>query len=144
MVNITLAITMQKMAKINALVTKKEACETIGCVSIICSDKTGTLTQNKMMVEVAYVDGKYIDNNDYHSNSYFEENCIVNSTADIEKDEKDYKYIGSATECALLLYHRNKDYNKFRKEVNLVSQVPFNSDKKRMSSLINMKNNGVF
>ena len=92
MVNITLAITMQKMAKINALVTKKEACETIGCVSVICSDKTGTLTQNKMMVEVAYVDGKYIDNNDYHSNSYFEENCIVNSTADIEKDEKDYKY----------------------------------------------------
>lgn len=144
MVNITLAITMQKMAKINALVTKKEACETIGCVSVICSDKTGTLTQNKMMVKVAYVDGKYIDNNDYHSNSYFEENCIVNSTADIEKDEKDYKYIGSATECALLLYHRNKDYNKFRKEVNLVSQVPFNSDKKRMSSLINMENNGVF
>ncbi|CEO08754.1 calcium-translocating P-type ATPase, PMCA-type [Paraclostridium sordellii] len=144
MVNITLAITMQKMAKINALVTKKEACETIGCVSVICSDKTGTLTQNKMMVEVAYIDGKYIDNNDYHSNSYFEENCIVNSTADIEKDEKDYKYIGSATECALLLYHRNKDYNKFRKEVNLVSQVPFNSDKKRMSSLINMEDNGVF
>ncbi|WP_162541592.1 HAD-IC family P-type ATPase, partial [Acinetobacter baumannii] len=60
MINITLAITMQKMAKINALVTKKEACETIGSVSVICSDKTGTLTQNKMMVEVAYVDGKYI------------------------------------------------------------------------------------
>ena len=144
MVNITLAITMQKMAKINALVTKKEACETIGCVSVICSDKTGTLTQNKMMVEVAYIDGKYIDSSEYHSNSYFEENCIVNSTADIEKEDKDYKYIGSATECALLLYHRNKDYNKFRKEVNLVSQVPFNSDKKRMSSLINMEDNGVF
>ncbi|CEK29895.1 calcium-transporting ATPase [[Clostridium] sordellii] len=144
MVNITLAITMQKMAKINALVTKKEACETIGCVSVICSDKTGTLTQNKMMVEVAYIDGKYIDSSEYNSNSYFEENCIVNSTADIEKEDKDYKYIGSATECALLLYHRNKDYNKFRKEVNLVSQVPFNSDKKRMSSLINMEDNGVF
>ena len=144
MVNITLAITMQKMAKINALVTKKEACETIGCVSVICSDKTGTLTQNKMMVEVAYIDGKYINSSEYHSNSYFEENCIVNSTADIEKEDKDYKYIGSATECALLLYHRNKDYNKFRKEVNLVSQVPFNSDKKRMSSLINMEDNGVF
>ena len=48
MINMTLAITMQKMAKINALVTKKEACETIGSVSVICSDKTGTLTQNKM------------------------------------------------------------------------------------------------
>ena len=131
MVNITLAITMQKMAKINALVTKKEACETIGCVSVICSDKTGTLTQNKMMVEVAYVDGKYIDTSEYKSNSYFEENCIVNSTADIEKEENSYKYIGSATECALLLYHRNKDYNKLRKETNLISQIPFSSDKKK-------------
>ena len=144
MVNITLAITMQKMAKINALVTKKEACETIGCVSVICSDKTGTLTQNKMMVEVAYVDGKYIDTSEYKSNSYFEENCIVNSTADIEKEENSYKYIGSATECALLLYHRNKDYNKLRKETNLISQIPFSSDKKRMSSLINKEGYGVF
>ncbi|MGL5755884.1 MAG: calcium-translocating P-type ATPase, PMCA-type [Paraclostridium sp.] len=144
MVNITLAITMQKMAKINALVTQKEACETIGCVSVICSDKTGTLTQNKMMVEVAYIDGRYIESSEYHSNSYFEENCIVNSTADIEKEDKDYKYIGSATECALLLYHRNKDYNILRKEINLVSQVPFNSDKKRMSSLINTEDRGVF
>ncbi|MGL5314105.1 MAG: calcium-translocating P-type ATPase, PMCA-type [Peptostreptococcaceae bacterium] len=136
MINITLAITMQKMAKINALVTKKEACETIGCVSVICSDKTGTLTQNKMMVEVAYVDGKYIENGKYDSYSYFEENCIVNSTADIEKDVNSYKYIGSATECALLLYHNDKDYNEFRKNTNLLSQIPFSSEKKRMSSLI--------
>ncbi|MGL6107470.1 cation-translocating P-type ATPase [Romboutsia sp.] len=136
MINITLAITMQKMAKINALVTKKEACETIGCISVICSDKTGTLTQNKMMVEVAYVDGKYIKDENYISNSYFEKNCIVNSTADIEKENRSYKYIGSATECALLLYHKDKDYNKIRKNTNLISQVPFTSEKKRMSSLI--------
>ena len=71
MVNITLAITMQKMAKINALVTKKEACETIGCVSVICSDKTGTLTQNKMKVEVAYVDGDYIKDCDYKSSMVY-------------------------------------------------------------------------
>ena len=131
MVNITLAITMQKMAKINALVTKKEACETIGCVSVICSDKTGTLTQNKMKVEVAYIDGKYIDNEEYESHSYFEENCLVNSTADIEKEDKSYKYIGSATECALLLYHNSKDYIQFRKDTKLLSQVPFSSDKKK-------------
>lgn len=136
MVNITLAITMQKMAKINALVTKKEACETIGCVSVICSDKTGTLTQNKMKVDVAYVDGKYIDSSKYVSNSYFEENCIINSTSDIEKEGNSYKYIGSATECALLLYHNDKNYNQFRKSTNLLSQIPFNSEKKRMSSLI--------
>ena len=136
MVNITLAITMQKMAKINALVTKKEACETIGCVSVICSDKTGTLTQNKMKVDVAYVDGKYVDSSKYVSNSYFEENCLINSTSDIEKEGDSYKYIGSATECALLLYHNDKNYNQFRKNTNLLSQTPFNSEKKRMSSLI--------
>lgn len=144
MVNITLAITMQKMAKINALVTKKEACETIGCVSVICSDKTGTLTQNKMKVEVAYIDGKYIDNEEYESHSYFEENCLVNSTADIEKEDKSYKYIGSATECALLLYHNSKDYIQFRKDTKLLSQVPFSSDKKRMSSLIDIDGNEIF
>lgn len=144
MVNITLAITMQKMAKINALVTKKEACETIGCVSVICSDKTGTLTQNKMKVEVAYIDGKYIYNEEYESHSYFEENCLVNSTADIEKEDKSYKYIGSATECALLLYHNTKDYIQFRKDTKLLSQVPFSSDKKRMSSLIDIDGNEIF
>lgn len=144
MVNITLAITMQKMAKINALVTKKEACETIGCVSVICSDKTGTLTKNKMVVEVAYIDGKYINSKGYRSYSYFEENCIVNSTADIEKVDESYKYIGSATECALLLYHIDKNYKSFRRDTNLLSQVPFSSEKKRMSSLIDIENKGIF
>lgn len=143
MVNITLAITMQKMAKINALVTKKEACETIGCVSVICSDKTGTLTQNKMKVEVAYVDGKYIRDCNYESHSFFEENCLSNSTADIEKEDKSYKYIGSATECALLLFHNNKDYVDFRRNTKLVSQIPFSSEKKRMSSLIEVNQRNV-
>ncbi len=140
---ITLAITMQKMAKINALVTKKEACETIGCVSVICSDKTGTLTQNKMKVEVAYVDGKYIRDCNYESHSFFEENCLSNSTADIEKEDKSYKYIGSATECALLLFHNNKDYVDFRRNTKLVSQIPFSSEKKRMSSLIEVNQRNV-
>ena len=143
MVNITLAITMQKMAKINALVTKKEACETIGCISVICSDKTGTLTQNKMKVVVAYVDGGYIDNENYDSNSYFEENCLTNSTANIQKEDKSYKYIGSATECALLLYHKQKDYVKFRNSTRILSQMPFSSEKKRMTSLIQKKNNNI-
>ncbi len=135
MINMTLAITMQKMAKINALVTKKEACETIGSVSVICSDKTGTLTQNRMTVEVAYIDGRYVESKDVKNNSYFNENCTINSTADIEHNNGETKYIGSATECALLLYN-NDDYRKIRKESNIVAQNQFTSDKKRMTSVI--------
>ncbi|HSQ88205.1 calcium-translocating P-type ATPase, PMCA-type [Romboutsia sp.] len=141
MINMTLAITMQKMAKINALVTKKEACETIGSVSVICSDKTGTLTQNRMTVEVVYIDGRYVENKDAKNNSYFNENCTINSTADIENHNEEIKYIGSATECALLLYN-NDDYRKIRKESNIVVQNQFTSDKKRMTSIIE-KNDGL-
>lgn len=135
MINMTLAITMQKMAKINALVTKKEACETIGSISVICSDKTGTLTQNRMTVEKVYLDGKYI-NKDEASNSYFLENCTVNSTADIELIGQEYKYIGSATECALLLYCKDKDYTEIRKKTKVITQIPFSSINKKMSSVI--------
>ncbi|HBG3660617.1 TPA: HAD-IC family P-type ATPase, partial [Clostridioides difficile] len=130
MINMTLAITMQKMAKINALVTKKEACETIGSVSVICSDKTGTLTENRMTVEVAYVDGRYIESSEEEINSYFEENCMINSTADVEHNDGDIKYLGSATECALLLYYKNVDYRQVRKNSNIVAQNPFTSDSK--------------
>lgn len=135
MINMTLAITMQKMAKINALVTKKEACETIGSISVICSDKTGTLTQNRMTVEKVYLDGKFI-NADEASNSYFLENCTVNSTADIEVIGQEYKYIGSATECALLLYCEDKNYTEIRKTTKVITQIPFSSMNKKMSSVI--------
>jgi len=86
MINMTLAITMQKMAKINALVIKKEACETIGSVSVICSDKTGTLTQNRMTVEKVYLNGKFKSRDELSDrNNYFLDNCIVNSTAEYRK-----------------------------------------------------------
>lgn len=128
MINMTLAITMQKMAKINALVTKKEACETIGSVSVICSDKTGTLTQNRMTVEEIAIEGMY-----------FLENCLINSTADIEIDkESNVKYMGSATECALLLKHKDKDYNKARQNANIIDQEQFSSATKQMSTTISL------
>lgn len=136
LINMTLAVSMNKMAKINALVVKKEACETIGAVSVICSDKTGTLTQNRMTVEVVYNDGNYVKTNEYKSNSYFLENCLLNSTADIEVIENGYKYLGSATECALLVYNKEKDYRIVREEADIVIQKPFNSELKRMTTLI--------
>ncbi len=140
MINMTLAITMQKMAKINALVTKKEACETIGSISVICSDKTGTLTQNRMTVETVYVDGDYVARPIQNSPSLFDANCLLNGTADIEKEGNEYKYLGSATECALLLYYKERDYKAERKAAEIVTQVPFDSKLKRMTTLI--KQNG--
>jgi len=137
MINMTLAITMQKMAKINALVTKKEACETIGSVSVICSDKTGTLTQNRMTVEKVYLNGKFRERGELsESNNYFIDNCLVNSTADIEKDDSEVKYLGSATECALLLYNDACDYVQERQNANIAHQIPFSSKNKRMSTVI--------
>lgn len=136
MINMTLAITMQKMAKINALVTKKEACETIGSISVICSDKTGTLTQNRMTVETVYVAGDYVAQSPKGTTCMFDLNCLLNGTADIEQDGTEFKYLGSATECALLLYYRNRDYREERKNAHIYSQIPFDSKLKRMSTII--------
>lgn len=136
MVNMTLAITMQKMAKINALVTKKEACETIGSVSVICSDKTGTLTQNRMTVEKVYLNGRFIETNQLSNDGYFIDNCIVNSTADIQKENGIYHYFGSATECALLVLNEKSNYRALRQSKKIAYQIPFTSDKKRMVTII--------
>lgn len=130
MINMTLAITMQKMSKINALVTKKEACETIGSVSVICSDKTGTLTENRMTVAKVEVNDK----------SLFAINSIVNSTADIDTDENgQIKYLGSATECALLLYHEELDYRATRSQYEIIAQEQFSSATKMMSTTVEIE-----
>ena len=148
MVNMTLAITMQKMAKINALVTKKEACETIGAISVICSDKTGTLTQNKMQVKQVYTTGRFIDqqlieDGKLDNGGYFIDNCVINSTADIIEDDVGYHYIGSATECALLVLHEKVNYRARRQQTRIANQTPFTSDRKRMSTIIETDNEYV-
>jgi Ca2+-transporting ATPase len=135
MINMTLAITMQKMSKINALVTKKEACETIGSVSVICSDKTGTLTENRMTVEKTNIYSKF-----------FNENCMLNSTADINYDENHKPvYMGSATECALLLHISNNglDYRATRKAIPVIAQEQFSSATKQMSTTVEINGTRV-
>ncbi|MBQ8993948.1 MAG: calcium-translocating P-type ATPase, PMCA-type [Turicibacter sp.] len=140
MVNITLAMTMQKMAKINVLIRKKEACETIGSVSVICSDKTGTLTENKMKVGKVFVDGHerlFKETLDY---PIFIENCLVNSSADVEFNGTHQNYMGSPTEGAIISMINNPSYRQVREEAKIVYQIPFTSDNKFMLTVTKKQN----
>ena len=128
-VTIVLASGTNIMAKKQSIIRKLPAVETLGSTSVICTDKTGTLTQNRMTVEVAYIDGRYVEDK-IESNSYFLENCTINSTADIEINEDETKYLGSATECALLLRNKDVDYRKMRNEAIIIAQNQFSSNLK--------------
>lgn len=143
MINITLAITMKQMAKINALVRKKEACETIGSVSVICSDKTGTLTQNRMQVAKVYLEGHYVELSKLNEHKEFVHNCLINSTADVDYSSPEPKYIGSATECALLRLCKDFNYQTAREISDIVRQIPFNSQNKYMLTMIHTPNHYI-
>ncbi len=129
-VAVSLSINIIKLSKQNALVKKMIASETIGCINVICSDKTGTLTENKMKVYAIYNNEK----ENQLSNDLIENFCI-NSTADI--NEK-LEFIGNPTECALLVYvkNNNKNYIKIRGESNIIQVIPFSSDVKHMTTII--------
>ena len=131
---ISLTLNVLKLAKSNALIRKLVAAETVGCVSVICSDKTGTLTENKMTVEkTVAADGRNVK--DIYLNS------AVNSTAELKTDGGKDEFFGSATECALLIAARKNgyDYSSLRKEKNAKVITPFNSEHKYMLSSIGGK-----
>jgi len=136
MVAITLAFNMQKMAKNNALVRKLIACETIGSVNVICSDKTGTLTENRMTVVDVWCDGSKVAVNNLRNIEMLQNFC-VNSTADISKNDDNYEFLGNPTECALLVCadKNNINYLHYRKELGeAVSEYNFTSARKMMST----------
>ncbi|GAB6151940.1 calcium-translocating P-type ATPase, PMCA-type [Desulfosporosinus burensis] len=136
MVAITLAFNMQKMAKNNALVRKLIACETIGSVNVVCSDKTGTLTENKMTVVEVWCDGKSVPVDKLHCDEMIQNFC-VNSTADITKNDDKYEFLGNPTECSLLVCadKNNINYLHYRKEFGEpVSEYNFTSARKMMST----------
>ena len=136
MVNITLALTMQRMSKVGVLIRKKEACETIGAISVICSDKTGTLTENKMKVRKIYLDGAQIPTSDIHQHPQFIANCILNATADVDyQTTAEPVYMGNPTECALIVASGEKDYQNMRNNATLVRKEPFSSVTKYMLSV---------
>lgn len=137
MVNITLALTMQRMSKVNVLIRKKEACETIGSVSVICSDKTGTLTENKMKVRKLFIDGSLVDLQDVTKHPRFVENCVLNATADVDFHLNDEpNYMGNPTECALIVATGHANYQIQREKAQYVRKIPFCSDKKYMISVL--------
>jgi len=138
MIALTLAFNTLKMKDKNALVRKMIACETIGSVDVICSDKTGTLTQNKMTVVRMWVDGKFIDPSDIKDTNIIK-NMAINTTADIITDENGVvKDIGSSSECAMLrcIGHLGHNYKILRADTNVVQTFDFSSDRKMMSTIV--------
>lgn len=124
-ITLSLALNMRRMLKSNNLVRKLHACETMGAVTVICTDKTGTLTQNKMQVsalELKQGDEALLDTA-----------IALNSTAELN----DGKPIGNPTESALLLWldAHGKDYEELRKQVNVLKQLPFSTERKMMATL---------
>jgi len=97
----TLSLNIIKMARSNALVRKLVACETVGCINVICSDKTGTLTKNQMEVIDVWSNGNLVNSSNL-KNKFMIENFTLNSTADIKIEEGSIKFIGNSTESALL------------------------------------------
>lgn len=124
-ITLSLALNMRRMLKSNNLVRKLHACETMGAVTVICTDKTGTLTQNKMQVSALKL--KQGDE------ALFDTAIALNSTAELN----DGKPIGNPTESALLLWldAQGKDYEELRKQVNVLKQLPFSTERKMMATL---------
>lgn len=136
-VAICLAINIIKMSKENALVKKMIACETIGCINVICSDKTGTLTENRMTVVQVCEHGDMKPPQDVTDPDLLTNFC-VNATADIDIENNSYTFIGNPTECALLVAadKAGRDYRAVRRAFGVAHVYPFSSETKNMTTVV--------
>ncbi|MBK8013875.1 MAG: calcium-translocating P-type ATPase, PMCA-type [Deltaproteobacteria bacterium] len=146
-VTISLAYSVQKMARAKNLVRKLASCETMGAATVICSDKTGTLTMNRMSVVGGWLGGKRFDAAPEMADlppwvvERITEVVSVNSTAFIEIRDQTTNYVGNPTECALLAWVASwaKDWAAVRKSAAIVRQIGFTSERKRMSTLVEVE-----
>ena len=131
-VTLSLALNMRRMLKTNNLVRKMHACETMGAITVICTDKTGTLTQNLMQVHEAQVNETQMD--------LVAEGISANSTAFLEEAEEGKKPsgVGNPTEVALLLWlnEQGKQYAQLREEAKVINQLTFSTERKYMATLV--------
>ncbi|MDD2402404.1 MAG: calcium-translocating P-type ATPase, SERCA-type [Clostridia bacterium] len=148
-VTIVLAMGMQRMAKKNAIIRKLPAVETLGGTEIICSDKTGTLTQNKMTVKEIFFSNKLVPcdnvkNEDPNLDIYMQAMILCNDSKVTKIEETNIKAIGDPTETALIYFGFQKKFDKISMENAMprVSEIPFDSDRKLMTTM-NKINNGV-
>lgn len=140
-VAVSLALNMIKLARENALIKRMTATETAGAVSVICSDKTGTLTQNKMsVVSICINDICTTPENLRYEHLW--QNFVCNNTADLIRKNGKVEQVGSGTECALIHAYgkanKNVSYVEYRKRFKVVFRQPFTSEEKIMSTTINL------
>jgi len=132
-VNLSLAFSMKKLMKENTLPRTMHACETMGATTVICTDKTGTLTKNRMEVS----EWQILEGSESHLNC-----CIaLNSTANLDLSGKEPKTIGNPTEGALLLYLNKQgvNYLDIRQEYEMIDRLPFNTELKYMATVVSPK-----
>ena len=141
-VTIVLALGTEKMAKENAIIKDLKAVEGLGAVSVICSDKTGTLTQNKMTVQKVYVDNKLIEGRELKKDNLAHRFLINNALLCNDSVTVEGKEIGDPTEVALvnLGEELHLDELVIREKYQRISEIPFDSDRKLMST-VNIVNN---
>src|SRR5262245_34636930 len=152
-VTVSLALAMRKMTRANSLVRQLVACETVGSATVICSDKTGTLTQNKMQVVRLFWDGRALDRGGAGwilpgkeqqwprggaPLDWIALNAAVNSTANLEEKDGKLLAVGNSTEGALLqwLHESGLEYQKLRLQFGPLYQIHFSSERKRMTTVI--------
>lgn len=138
-VTLSLALSMNRMLKTNNLVRKMHACETMGATTVICTDKTGTLTQNQMQVyQTQFYNLKGQQLGDDQLSNLIKEGISVNSTAYLDYSGEKVKTLGNPTEAALLLWlnEQHQNYLELRENAPVIAQLTFSTERKYMATLV--------